>query len=80
MGTVTAFAVVIVLALIYDGLGVTEIGPAIIWAVLFGVAFMFGLQYNGDRISGKSFGFSLSNSVVAMIAFAVVGIILTVWP
>jgi hypothetical protein len=48
-------------------------------ALAFGVGYVFAIQLNGDRTTGRKFGYTFINFVGLTIAFIVVGIILALW-
>jgi len=73
------FITTIVIALLARGIGAESAGDGIVLGVVLGVGFgMVGALVN-QVYEGKGNGYFLINGVNAIIAYAIVGLIVTVW-
>ena len=79
LGLVVQGAVAVTLGLLFAAIGISQIGNAIVWALVIGIGLVFLEMVASNRTIKKPFALSLYSGGGRVIQFVVMGIILTAW-
>ena len=79
IGFITQIIAVIILALLLNGFGITDIGTAVVFVVLVGISFVLCQTINIDQMYKRPLSYTILNVVLFLAAFITHAIVLVLW-
>ena len=79
IGFITQIIAVIILALLLNGFGITDIGTAVVFVVLVGISFILCQTINIDTMYKRPLSYTILNVVLFLAAFITHAIVLVLW-